>query len=305
MIFKAPFQPNPIYDSLIINWKSVNYKMLINTYSSRNTLLASITGSSNLIHTRVLALPWAHAPSAPTLTHGIIFLRKDGLPHFSSLSHGCFGLSSPMCDPAAPHSLDGDTVPMTPSNLGLGAGLAHMLPELPVRNDIHSEVAHQGSAATPGFLSIYCCLSFIFISFHLKIPSNALQLSLWWHWPQIITNMNVCSNRPKSFLYHAPDISFQHRYKTDFASLITKSINYWCSSGCSGKEFPFCISKQFSITLSRICPWCLAIIAPNSSCKGHRLKHLRFLICWWQVVHFFNNLEKLRQILNNPLGCNS
>lgn len=136
MSLKGPFQPNPIYDFLIINWKSVNYEMLINTDSSWNTFLASTTRNSNPTHTQVLSLWWAHAPSALTLLCSCA-------GRFSSFLWGgwvaLFFPSLPwllwaLCSHVWPCSTDSGWWDSSHDTK------QHMLPMLPARRDIHSKV---------------------------------------------------------------------------------------------------------------------------------------------------------------------
>lgn len=148
MSFKGTFQPNPIYDSVIINWKSVVYEMLINTYSSWNTFLASITRSSNPIHTEVLPLLWTHTPSALPFTHcscgsSFSYFLWEGWagPVFPSLPWLLWALWSHVWPCISTQSGWWES-PHDPKQLGVGG--VPRLPMLPARNGIHSEVPASG-----------------------------------------------------------------------------------------------------------------------------------------------------------------
>lgn len=145
MSFKGTFQPNPIYDYLINNWRSLNYE--INTYSSWSTFLASVTRRSNPIFTQVLTLLRTHIPSALPLTHCTYGGRSSSFlwggwvaPFFPSLPWLLWALWSHVWPWSSTQSgcLGSGGLSHHPDCVGLG--VSHVLPVLPARHDIHSEV---------------------------------------------------------------------------------------------------------------------------------------------------------------------
>lgn len=170
MSFKGLFQPNPIHDSLIIHWKSVNYEMLINTYRSWHTFLASITRSSNPIHTQMLTLPWTHTPSALILTHCSCGGRFSsflwmGCPIFPLSPMAVVDSLVPVWPCCSTHSGWWET-PMNPSNLGLEG--SHWCPCCQPAMTFIARFLYQGSAATPGFLPLHYYFSCLFLYFFLS-----------------------------------------------------------------------------------------------------------------------------------------